>query len=136
MKSFFNQIFSVLMAIVVLASTMSMTVSTHYCGNILVDKTIMKPAQKCAMHDVSSQHENESNHKSCCDDEVEIIKGQDQLKLQSTDFELPQPIFIQALVYTFFIKPTLQTHKTPFRYEYPPPLYQADFQALYQVYLI
>ena len=136
MKSFFNQILSVLMAIVVLVSTMSMTVSAHYCGNILVDKTIMKPAQKCAMHDAPSQHENEDKHNSCCDDEVEIIKGQDQLKLQSTDFELPQSIFVQALVYTFFVFPFLQTDTNPNFYAYPPPLYQADFHALYQVYLI
>ncbi len=136
MKSFFNQILSVLMAIVVLVSTMSMTVSAHYCGNILVDKTVMKPAQKCAMHDATSEHEKEDKHNSCCDDEVEIIKGQDQLKLQSIDFELPQPIFVQALVYTFFVKPVLHTDTSPNSYEYPPPLYQGDFQAIYQVYLI
>lgn len=136
MKSFFNQILSVLMAIVVLVSTMSMTVSAHYCGNILVDKTILKPAQKCAMHDVMSQQNHNDKDHNCCDDEVKIIKGQDQLKLQSTDFELPQPIFLQALVYTFFVKPVLQTDTNPNSYEYPPPLYQGDFQALYQVYLI
>lgn len=124
------------MAIVVLVSTMSMTVSAHYCGNILVDKTIIKPAQKCAMHDAPSQHDKENENKSCCDDEVKIIKGQDQLKLQSTDFELPQPTFVQALVYTFFVKPVLQTDISPHSYEYPPPLYQGDFQAFYQVYLI
>lgn len=136
MKSLFNQILSVLMAIVVLVSTMSMTVSAHYCGNILVDKTIMKPAQKCAMHDKQAHQESNQNDKDCCDDEIEIIKGQDQLKLQSTDFELPQPIFVQALVYTFFVKPILQTNTIPSHYEYPPPLYERNFQAFYQVYLI
>ncbi|QTY27654.1 hypothetical protein [Flavobacterium sp. CS20] len=136
MKSIFNQILSVLMAVVVMCSTLSMTVSTHYCGNIMVDKSIIKPAKKCVLYENETQQNNGITKSNCCNDEVKIIKGQDQLKLQSTDFELPHPIFVQALVYTFFVKPIFQTNTTLSHYEYPPPLYERNFQALYQVYLI
>ncbi|WP_455429473.1 HYC_CC_PP family protein, partial [Maribacter hydrothermalis] len=37
MKKFYHKILSVIMAFVVLLSTMSFTIDFHYCGDLLVD---------------------------------------------------------------------------------------------------
>lgn len=124
------------MTIVVLVSTMSMTVNTHYCGNILVDKAVMKPAQKCAMHSAPSQHDNEDENNNCCENQVEVIKGQDQLKLQSSDFQLPLPIFVEAFIFTFFVNSFIEAFTNTAIHGEPPPLFLSDFQAFYQVFLI
>ncbi|WP_188458818.1 HYC_CC_PP family protein [Psychroflexus planctonicus] len=138
MKARFQHIASLLLAVLVLFSTQSFSINTHYCGNILVDKAIMKPAKKCAMHSEQSQskHEHENEKDECCDDEVDLIEGQDQLKIQSTDFELPHPIFVEAFVFTFFSTSSFETEVNTTIYEDPPPLLQRDFQTFYQVFLI
>jgi hypothetical protein len=117
---------------------MSFSINTHYCGNILIDKQVMLPAEKCEMHGEKTHAAQKHEHKKdeCCDDEVDLIKGQDQLKIQSTDFELPLPIFVEAFVDTFFFNTTFETEVNTTIYEDPPPLLQRDFQTLYQVFLI
>jgi hypothetical protein len=138
MKSTFQHIISLFLAFLVLVSTQSYSINTHYCGNILVDKAIMKPAKKCAMHDMQSHsnHENEMQKDDCCSDEVEWIDGQDQLKIQSTDFELPNLVFVEAFLHAFLFNISIVKEKKSPSYEDPPPLYQKDLQAFYQVYLI
>ena len=138
MKTHFQHIASLLLAVLVLVSTQSYSINTHYCGNILVDKAIMKPAKKCAMHDTNSSlhHEHDDKKDDCCDDEVELIEGQDQLKVQSLDFELPNPVFFEAFVYTFIFNTSFEALEKVDYSENPPPLLLRDFQAHYQVFLI
>lgn len=138
MKAQFQHIASLLLALLVLVSTQSFSINTHYCGNILVDKAIMKPAKKCAMHGEQSHsnHEQESKKDECCNDQVDLIEGQDQLKIQPSDFELPNPIFVEAFVFTFFSTTSFETEVNTTIYEDPPPLLKRDFQAYYQVFLI
>lgn len=138
MKARFQHSIHFLLAVLVLVSTQSYSINAHYCGNILVDKAIMKPAQKCAMHNEHSptNHEQPNKKDNCCNDEVELIEGQDQLKIQSSHFELPHPIFVEALVFTYFTSPSYETEASIPFYENPPPLLKRDFQAFFQVYLI
>ena len=132
MKSFFSKIVSFSLAVLLLFSTLSFTVGSHYCGNILVDKAVLSKAEPCEMHQKNSSEKDSD----CCDDEVELIKGQDQLNIQSTDFELPHPVFVEAFVFTFFSTTYFETEVNTTIYEDPPPLLQRDFQTLYQVFLI
>ena len=126
------------MAVLVMCSTMSFSVQSHYCGNILVDKAIMKPAKKCAMHKASlqSKHTHQEQKDDCCDDEVNLIEGQDQLKVQSYEFELPNPYFVEAFIYTFIFNTSFEALEKVDYSENPPPLLLRDFQAHYQVFLI
>ncbi|MFO7703127.1 MAG: hypothetical protein R6V37_09105 [Psychroflexus maritimus] len=90
------------------------------------------------MHGEKTHSEQKHEHKKdeCCDDEVELIEGQDQLKIQSTDFELPHPVFVEAFVFTFFLNTSFEAEVNTTICEDPPPLRQRDFQTLYQVFLI
>ena len=138
MKARFQHIASLLLALLVLVSTQSFSINSHYCGNILVDKAVMKSAKKCAMHSESShkKHEQEQQKDDCCDDEVELIEGQDQLKIQSSEFELPNPYFVEAFVFSFLVQIPFEAKPKINFQENPPPLLTRDFQSYYQTYLI
>lgn len=138
MKKGLSQILSFLMALLVICSTMSFSVQSHYCGNILVDKAVMKSAKKCAMHSQHSpeKHEQDKQEDDCCDDEVELIEGQDQLKMQSSEFELPHPVFVEAFLFSFLVQIPFEAHPKIDYFENPPPLPLKDFHALFQTYLI
>ena len=49
MKLFIKKITALLMAFVVLFSTMSFTISEHYCGDHLVDSGLFSKAENCGM---------------------------------------------------------------------------------------
>ena len=78
MKKAILKISAFLMVIVVLLSTMSFTVSTHYCQGELVDTAIFQKAHTCGMEmgDESTMKKN-----GCCDDKEIHIEGQNELKL-------------------------------------------------------
>lgn len=139
MKTIFQHITSLFLALLVLASTQSYSINAHYCGNILVDKAIMKPAKKCSMHDekTHSNHHHENKKDDCCDDEVDIIQGQDELKMPSVQTELPNPIFVEAFIICFLFDFPIEANKEKITlYEIPPPLLQKERLSLYQIYLI
>ncbi|MGB6269864.1 MAG: hypothetical protein WBF67_12735 [Olleya sp.] len=126
---------SVLMALLVLFSTFSFTVEKHYCGDHLVDSAIFSKAKNCGM-EVSKTDETTIKKKSCCKDIVEVIKGQDQLKLNFNDLDFKSQFVFTAYVYAYFTlyqslpKPIIP-HKN-----YSPPNLIIDYQVLHDVYII
>ena len=74
MKQFFHKISSILMAIVVLFSTMSFTVDMHYCGDSLVETAIFHKAEGCGMEMQKPSDEGCSVAvKNCCSNEQLVI---------------------------------------------------------------
>lgn len=132
MKSIISKIASSLLALLVLASTMSFTVGTHYCGNILIDKAILSQAETCTMHqEMPSEEKSE-----CCDDEVEIIKGQDNLQFSKTEFDCDTPMELAIFSFIHFKAPDFTSRDSTSTDVYDPPEYHIDFQILHQVFLI
>ena len=126
-----HKIFSMLMAFLVLFSTVSFTVEKHFCGDNLIDTAVFTKVQVCGMEMSSSEK------KQCCKDELEVIKGQDKLKLSKFE-ELP--VHHQELTASFAhsflnlfesIDKEIVPHK-----DYSPPNLVADLQVLDQVYII
>ncbi len=146
MNNFFKHITSLFLALLVLVSTQSYSINLHYCGSILVEKSFVKPAKKCAMHQeiapACGMHNNatqprEKQQKSCCDDEFEIIEGQDEIKLQESSIQLPSPTFVAAYIFAFhYVPSSVDNGKNSSEYHSPPPLFQRDVHAFFQVYLI
>jgi hypothetical protein len=145
MKNNFRHTISLLLALLVLVSTQSYSINSHYCGNILVDKSFVKPAKKCAMHQVETttcamhdaeNHSPQNQDDKCCDDEFEMIQGQDELKHHEVSIQLPSPIFLVAFVYAFYFNTSIEALTITEYHESPPPLFQRDIHAFYQVYLI
>lgn len=135
-KDGLNKMFSIVMALTVLVSTMSFTVEKHYCGTTLVDTAIFTKVHGCGMiMDKLQSTQNKQN--TCCKDEVEVIKGQDKLKIASfEDLKFYQQLFFTSFVYSYLnlfegLEQQIIPHKN-----YSPPNLVANIQVLDQVFII
>lgn len=131
-----HKVFSVAMAFLVLLSTISFTMEKHFCGDTLIDVAIFTKAINCGM-DMEAVSKISLEKKSCCKDELEIVKGQDKLKKASfEDLHLDQQIFLTALVYSFTnLFEGLPQQVVPHK-DYSPPNLVADIHVLDQVFII
>ena len=82
MKSIFIKLTSALLAFLVLFSTFSFTVESHYCGGLLMDISVIGETKDCGMKVEQSMTAKKIN---CCKDEVIITEGQDELHPASFD---------------------------------------------------
>jgi hypothetical protein len=150
-----HKITAFLMAFVVLFSTMSITVSMHFCGDNLIDLSVSGHAAVCENETHSSHCEMESSEmascqmesmqesncemkKDCCTDkEIKIKKSQKDLKNNSlVSVNLKQDIFFIAFVYSYVNQFKSNTRNNNSYYNYhPPPLIKSIYK-LDEVYLI
>ena len=121
-----------LLALLVLFSTVSFTVEKHFCGDVLVDVSVFTDVEKCAMEAMEMKQK-----KSCCKDEVDVVKGQDELKFNSfEDLDFEQQQFLTAYAYSCInlfegLSKQIIPHK-----DYSPPNLIQDIQVLDEVFLI
>ena len=137
MRQVFRKIMSILMAFVVLFSTMSFTVNMHYCGDTLVETAIFQKAKGCGMEMEKPSTEGCSiTKKNCCDDEQLAIEGQDELQLQVDKISFEQQVFIASFVYTFInLFEGLDNNVSTYE-EYKPPLVVRQLYKIDETYLI
>lgn len=139
MTQFFRKILSVAAAILVFFSTMSFTVDMHFCGDTLVDFSLMQKAETCGMEE--GQNESECGRSmvseiSCCSDKQIIAEGQDELNRTFDTLTAEQQIFVAAFTYSYLnLFEGLEQSIVPFR-NYIPPLLTRDIQKLHQTYII
>lgn len=132
MKQFLTKISSFTLAFLVLFSTFSFTVDTHYCGDFLVDISFTGDTDVCGM-----EMEKIAENRSCCKDEVHQIEGQDELqinKVENITFENQQFLGAFLISYKDLFVETDATSKV-----YPnlsPPDISFDYQVSYQSFLI
>ncbi len=125
------------MAFVVLFSTMSFSVSMHYCGDNLVETAIFNKAKGCGMKMEKPATDGCSiTKKKCCNDEQLLVDGQDQLQIQFDTISLEQQVFIASFVYTYShlfegVDSNVSAYKA-----YEPPLVSKEIFKLDETYLI
>ncbi|MDX8552811.1 hypothetical protein MK851_04120 [Tenacibaculum sp. 1B UA] len=139
MKKAFHKIASILMAFVVLLSTMSFTVNSHFCGGMLVGTSYFVKAESCGM-DMKQETKSEDcsvMKKNCCQDVASVIEGQDTLKITSFDqLSFDQQVFIASFYYSYInLFEGIHNKVIPFK-DYAPPLVIKDIHVLDEVYLI
>ena len=128
---------SLLMAFVVLFSTMSFTVNLHYCGDTLVETALFQKAKGCGMEMEKTSTEGCSiSKKNCCDDKQLVIEGQNELKLQVDKITFEQQVFITSFVYTFINLFKGLGDNVSFYKEYKPPLVVRQLYKIVETYLI
>lgn len=117
-------------------STVSFTIEKHFCGDVLIDVAVFTEAQKCAMEAFEKEQEAITK-KICCKDEVDIVQGQDDLRLTSfDDLDFQQQLFIATFTHAFVnLFEGLQKHIVPHK-DYSPPNLVADIHVLDQVFII
>jgi len=137
MKKVSHKIVSLLMAFVLLFSTMSFSVNMHYCGETLMDSAIFKKAETCGMEMENPLTDSCSiSKKNCCSDEIFVVDGQDELQLQVEKISFEQQVFIASFVYTYInLFEGLEENVTSFR-DYAPPLVIREIYKLDETYLI
>ena len=138
MKEFLKKIGAILMAFVVLFSTMSFTVSEHYCGSHLVSIGVFSKATSCGMEKEIPSAINGCNiqNKDCCKDVVKQFKSQQVLKNNFSELNFNQQLFVTAFTYSYLnLFEGLENNIIPFK-DYSPPLLVFDIHVLDQVFII
>ena len=132
LKQLLHKGFSISLALIVLFSTVSFTIEKHYCGDVLVDVSVFYEAEKCGMEAMEL-----AQKKSCCKDEIDIVEGQDELKISSfEDLEFEKQQFLSAFVYSYINGFESLPKQTIPHKDYSPPNLVADIQVLDQVFII
>ncbi|ULC58001.1 hypothetical protein MBM09_08715 [Flaviramulus sp. BrNp1-15] len=137
MKQVFHKIMSLVMAFVVLFSTMSFTINMHYCGDTLVETAIFHKAKGCGMEmGIPSTESCSITRKNCCDDKQLSIEGQDELQMQFDKVSFEQQVLIASFVYAYInLFEGYDEDVNSFR-EYKPPLVVRQLYKLDETYLI
>jgi len=138
MRTFFRNSISVCLALLVLFSTMSITINQHYCGDTLVDSSLFTKAKTCGMEieNPIGNRDLADMKKDCCKDIVKLIEGQDDLKLDFSNLDLQQQVFITSFVYACInLFESIEKENIHFK-DYSPPLIVKDIQILDEVFII
>jgi len=138
MKPVFKKISAILMAFVVLFSTMSFSISEHYCGDHLVDSAFFSKAESCGMEMQKPLPTNNCNieKKDCCSDVVQQFEGQTNLKTDLSNLSFNQHVFLTSYFYTYInLFEGLEDNIIPFK-NYIPPFIVKNIQTLDEVFLI
>jgi len=141
MLQFFHKILAVIIAVVLLISTMSFTVEKHVCMGEVTSTSYFTSVESCGMvmnedgctgDDLSQQN---MQKEKCCNDVHELIPG-NQTEQQAIDnFELNQIQFVLVYTYTYL---NLYESKedTSSIIHFSPPIVEKDYQILFQSFLI
>jgi|26BtaG_2_1085354.scaffolds.fasta_scaffold00294_1 hypothetical protein len=138
MKKIFHKISTFSLALLVLLSTVSFTVESHYCGDILVDSSFFGDVETCGMevHNHLPSTECDISKKDCCNDVEVIVEGQDDLKMSFHTLDKVQQVFVAAFFYSYInLFEGLDENIIPFK-GYNPPFLIRDIQKLHETYLI
>ena len=120
------------MALLVLFSTVSFTIEKHFCGDVLVDVSMFVQAEKCEMGALEMLQQ-----KPCCKDEIDLVQGQDELKVASfDDLDFDEQQVIAAFICSYLIGFKSLPKETIPHKNYSPPNLIADIQVLDQVFII
>lgn len=137
MNKIVHKIASILMAFVVLLSTMSFTISMHYCGDTLVETAIFHKAEGCGMEmEKPSSESCAIIKKGCCNNEQVSIEGQDELQLQVDTISLEQQIFLTSVIHSYNnLFEGLSKNISSYE-DYEPPLVRSQLFKIDESYLI
>ena len=135
-KNVVHKVFSMLLAFLVLLSTFSFKVETHFCGSNLVDVAVFSKAKSCCDSAVKMDSELQFTKKNCCTNKVVSVEGLNQFKVISLtkdlpiqdSFELPFKFSLELFVF--------EESAANYYPNYSPPDIIMDHQIDYQVFLI
>tara|TARA_R110002049_G_C8845587_1_gene536818 strand:- start:160 stop:564 length:405 start_codon:yes stop_codon:yes gene_type:complete len=134
MKKIITKITSFVLAFLVLFSTFSFTVDTHYCGDFIVDVSYTGEAEVCK---TDMANDLSLNMKDCCSDEQQKIEGQDELQVSShPKFDFKNQLFFTSFIISYQNIVFNKTIQKDFSKEDSPPDFHSNFQVLYQSFLI
>ena len=133
-----KQIFSVILSLVVLVTSMGFTVSSHECGGRVV-KTVISVTNadvSCGMESKKSNCATQPKvKKSCCKDNYLLIQGDQDYaqQVQAVDFSVD---YLSAFVIAYVELIQTETTQDDFFTDHSPPPLIKDIPILIQSFLI
>ena len=125
---------AMIMSALLLLSTITWTVDTHFCMGRTMDVAFFAKADTCGMELLLD--EGEENH--CCDHETVVLEGQDDLKTTNVADDVFKPAFVLANATPFYSTIQGDLLVPVVLNGYPPPenLRVIDRNILYETFLI
>lgn len=133
-----KKIFSVILSLVILFTSIGFTVSSHICGGkrVKTEFGLMMSDVSCGMeiseNSCSSEEYMESN---CCQNQFQTIQMNEDYSQPLTEIVSPTNFIITFIVALFSILPNTTIQTIFFRDYLPPPLVR-DIPVLIQSFLI
>ena len=135
-KTVAHKVFSMALALLVLLSTFSFKMETHFCGSNIVDIAVFSKVKSCCDLSKNSATQLHFAKKSCCNNKVISVDGLKQFKVVPLSVELPvEKVFIalpivndESVIYSS----SAEGHV----HNYVPPEREFNFQIQHQVFLI
>ena len=135
-KTVTYKFFSMTLALLVLLSTFSFKMETHFCGSNIVDVAVFSKVKSCCSVAKNTSSELQYTKKSCCNNKVVSIDGLKQHKVVSFSKEIPvKKLFIPPSIFNFVTLRFISSSED-FYPDYSPPDRDLDFQIEHQVFLI
>lgn len=138
MKHFYTNIIAFSLASIVLFSTISVSLSMHYCCDELVDTSIFSNVETCGMKVQNTTSKKCSIEESvdCCDTKTFTKKGYDNFDRVPVDLNKETFVFLHTFVYTYVnLFEGLEQNIVPFLH-HSPPLISKDIIVLHETFLI
>ncbi len=128
---------SILLAFLLLFSTVGVAKTTHWCMGHEMDSKIGfgKEHLDCGM-EVPIKDSTSEDPSSCCENKIQHLQVDDDFQISQVEFQL-NPSFILPFFKAFICEADfLNNQEVDFQTEYSPPIPKRDFQLLYQSFLI
>lgn len=130
---------SILLCVLMLASSTKVTYAKHFCGEyeVLSTFTFGEKDLTCGMTmDADDCDDSKSNTIPCCKNKYEKIDIDDNYSFATFDMQINIP-FITSFISVFITKPFVGSKKTQNHYaNYESPPINKDIPVLYQVFII
>ena len=139
MKKVYHILTSVTLAIIVLVSTSSFTISQHYCFGRLVETSVFTANIGCSPKKVDGKKQSCDTilKKTCCDDKHFVVEGIDDLKFENYTFNLDFEDVIQPTPTSYSHSIEFATEKSQLIYfSYKPPPITKSIYRLVESYLL
>ncbi len=135
MQKWLFNILAIALSVNVVFSTTSFSVYQHFCGAFLQDVSLLVPGDGCGM-EMSGGCSMEMDGYDCCDDHQEVVKGQDDLRLDTIkDFEF-QPFYASTSIsFDLVTADQYETRHAAYLHKRPPPP-KTSYYILYESFLI
>jgi hypothetical protein len=130
--------FSVILSLVILATSMGFTVSSHICGGkkVKTELSIGATDVSCGMEKNANNCTSKKQMKpDCCKDEVQLIQNDKDYTQRLISFDF-SPNFLIAFITSYVKLFENETTEIDFFLDYSPPPLIKDIPVLIQSFLI
>ncbi len=137
-----KRILSISLAVLILASSLGLTIATHYCGGHIMDSAVAfghtdLGCDMGLMDDISIDfnHENNIRSTTCCENEFVAIELDDQFKSSVQKVSI-NPVFLAVYANALLGVTVFENTQNVAYLDYNPPPLIANFQIEHQTLLI